>query len=446
MNTFFKYISLSLALFTIVGFVACTDDNDSENLYPDVTAGFDYTVNEQTKTITFLNTSTGGETYLWDLGNGTTSTEANPVVTYDEIGTYTVTLTTTNPEGLTATATQEVTINEYFYPLNFPIDFENDQSDFDFTDFGGAETARIDNPQSSGINTSGHVVEFVKPDGANSWAGTTIELENSMDAENYNTITMKVWSPKEGALVKLKIENADDGDIAYESDVYTTTSNEWEELSFVFDGIDTEQTYEKVSVFFDFENAGDGSTYYFDDLVLAYNEIVENPCTEETEANNLDPESAPLFIGFKDSENPLGVFGDMAEEVVDNPLVDDVNGSCTVYKFTKSAAGQTWGGTAVNGGLTTSIAPATQSGVLKMKVYSETRTANITLRLEFNPYPDTDPAVNIVVPTTQVGAWEELTFDFSEHTDKTFKSLVIYVDEGDAGDDSVYYFDDIMQE
>ena len=44
----------------------------------------------------FTNTSTNSTTYLWDFGDNTTSTEANPMHTYAAPGTYTVTLSATN--------------------------------------------------------------------------------------------------------------------------------------------------------------------------------------------------------------------------------------------------------------------------------------------------------------------------------------------------------------
>jgi len=49
--------------------------------------------NCQTPTsIQFTNTSVNGSSYVWDFGNGTTSTVADPVAIYDTPGTYTVSL------------------------------------------------------------------------------------------------------------------------------------------------------------------------------------------------------------------------------------------------------------------------------------------------------------------------------------------------------------------
>jgi len=47
--------------------------------------------------VTFTNKSVNATSYLWDFGNGQTSTEENPTVQYDTPGLYTVTLTCTGP-------------------------------------------------------------------------------------------------------------------------------------------------------------------------------------------------------------------------------------------------------------------------------------------------------------------------------------------------------------
>ena len=52
----------------------------------------------------FTSTVTGTAplTYLWDFGDGTTSTDADPLHTYDDAGTYDVGLTVTNGYGTDA--------------------------------------------------------------------------------------------------------------------------------------------------------------------------------------------------------------------------------------------------------------------------------------------------------------------------------------------------------
>ncbi|WP_305068219.1 PKD domain-containing protein [Longitalea luteola] len=63
------------------------------------------------KDITFKNLSSGpgNMTYQWDLGNGSSSTAANPTTTYANAGTYNVTLTATSEFGCTGTITKPVT-------------------------------------------------------------------------------------------------------------------------------------------------------------------------------------------------------------------------------------------------------------------------------------------------------------------------------------------------
>ena len=51
------------------------------------------------RTVTFTNTTENGETYLWDFGDGNTSTEKDPVHTYASDGIYMITLTASNPNG-----------------------------------------------------------------------------------------------------------------------------------------------------------------------------------------------------------------------------------------------------------------------------------------------------------------------------------------------------------
>ena len=48
---------------------------------------------------TFTNSSTGAATYLWDFGDGTTSTQTNPTHSYSLSGSFTVTLIATNTFG-----------------------------------------------------------------------------------------------------------------------------------------------------------------------------------------------------------------------------------------------------------------------------------------------------------------------------------------------------------
>lgn len=60
--------------------------------------------------ISFENTSENATQYIWNFGDGTTSTDENPTHVYTETGTYPVTLSAVNEEGCNITTLQEVTV------------------------------------------------------------------------------------------------------------------------------------------------------------------------------------------------------------------------------------------------------------------------------------------------------------------------------------------------
>ena len=80
---------------------------------------------------------------------------------------------------------------------------------------------------------------------------------------------MKVYSPRVGAKVLLKVENLTNGAIGFEKEVLTTVANGWEELTFNYSTINTANSYQKVVLIFDNGTMGDGSanfTWLFDDI------------------------------------------------------------------------------------------------------------------------------------------------------------------------------------
>jgi len=61
--------------------------------------------------VTFTNSSFGGNpTYSWDFGDGSTSSQAAPVHTFNSVGNYTVTLTVTDSSGCTSTLVKQAYI------------------------------------------------------------------------------------------------------------------------------------------------------------------------------------------------------------------------------------------------------------------------------------------------------------------------------------------------
>lgn len=120
-------------------------------------------------TVTFHNFSTGyGGRYLWDFGDGDTSSEQHPVHTYMTEGKYTVRLTTTsvnNGQGLTEKP-DYIEVNNHQLPAFFyanPLQGSTtteftfvDQSDGDIAErhwfFGDGSDITVSNPNIHSIN------------------------------------------------------------------------------------------------------------------------------------------------------------------------------------------------------------------------------------------------------------------------------------------------------
>jgi hypothetical protein len=153
--------------------------------------------------------------------------------------------------------------------LGIPMDFESSTLTYNWFNFDGGNATVVNNPFKTGINTSNKVGKMVKGPGGQMWGGSFIELPSAINFSGSKTLRMKVYAPRVGTKVLLKVENATNGGIAFEKEVSTTTANAWEDLTFDFSTINTANSYHKVVVIFDLGTVGDGSanfTYHFDDI------------------------------------------------------------------------------------------------------------------------------------------------------------------------------------
>jgi beta-glucanase (GH16 family) len=175
---------------------------------------------------------------------------------------------------------------------NLPLNFET--GSYDITNFGGGELAVIDNPEQNGINISSKVGQMIKYPG-DPWGGSFIMLSTAIDFSTSEEINMKVYSPKTDAAVLLKIEHPTDQGIFEERTLYTSVSNQWEELTFDFSG-SASGTYQKVVVIFDNGTVGDGSsdfTFLVDDIEL--NGVAQNLNLSDLQINGT---TVPGFSPF----------------------------------------------------------------------------------------------------------------------------------------------------
>jgi hypothetical protein len=161
------------------------------------------------------------------------------------------------------------TSNQILVLPTLPLDFEATNVDYAFTNFSGATTTKIANPNSSGINTSGFVGKTIKGVG-DPWAGSYITLSAPVDLTKGKIFKVKVFMPKSGAKLLFKLEHMSVGSINKEIDVAATKVNEWEELTYDFSMVNDTTKYQKVVLIFDLGTSGDGGpnfTYLFDDIL-----------------------------------------------------------------------------------------------------------------------------------------------------------------------------------
>ena len=114
---------------------------DIIEVYSGATANFSYlyeNVCSPPTLVTFNNLSKSDVpvSYLWDFGNGVTSTEKNPRYTYTQLGNYSVSLTVTTDQGCIDTVSKSISVGlvnpDFLLPektcINEPVSFINSSS------------------------------------------------------------------------------------------------------------------------------------------------------------------------------------------------------------------------------------------------------------------------------------------------------------------------------
>lgn len=160
--------------------------------------------------------------------------------------------------------------------IKLPLTFESEDISYNWAGFGGATGSVVENPHPEGINTSSKVTELVKSSGAQTWAGISLNLDEPLNTALGTNIGMKVWSPEAGVPILLKFEDSNSApdangnpSVFVEVIQNTTKSEEWEQLSFDLSSsasFDPNAVYDRVIVFYDFGNPGEGTSFYFDDI------------------------------------------------------------------------------------------------------------------------------------------------------------------------------------
>ena len=325
-----------------------------------------------------------------------------------------------------------------------PLTFEEVGVDKKFIDFDGGATTVIFNPFKSGINTTDSVARMVKNAGA-VWAGSKIILGEVLDFTTKKLFKMKVYSPRVGAKMLLKVEGSVP---TWEVNATTTKANEWEELTFDYTGVNTTLSYNQLVFILDLGTAGDGTANYtilFDDIRL------------EAASGGGSGTQMNLPVTFDDPTVNYGLIGFGGADA-SSIVADPTNASNKVGKVIKSATAELWAGTTISvtgtpqPGFSSKIPFSTGNTKMTVRVWSP--NAGIKIRLKAEESGDNTKTVETEVTNTVTGGWETLEFDFANQAAGTaalnlafnYNKLSIFFNFGVTGataGEKTYYFDDV---
>lgn len=325
-----------------------------------------------------------------------------------------------------------------------PIDFESTTINYATLPFGELSDTIVADP----TDPTNTVWQHDKPANAQTWAGAVIGFGGLAAPVPFTAtetvMSMMVWSPDAGAEIRVKLEVAGNTSVSVETVDSTTVAGGWELLTFDFSNnvagtpaLDTANDYNQVVVFpnFGVDGATAGAkTYYFDNIMFG------------VPMNQID-----LPITFEDAMTDYNVvsFGDNTDSI----QVDPTDPTNTVLGMTKLASAQTWAGSVIgDAGLANTIPFSATHTFMTVRVWSPDAGATMLLKVE--DANDNTISVETSATTATAGAWETLTFDFSNHAagtpaldlSQTYNKVVFFPNFGTAGStagEKTYYIDDI---
>jgi hypothetical protein len=332
--------------------------------------------------------------------------------------------------------------------LNFPVTFENTNLNYGLTDFGGNASSIVTDPLAS----TNKACKVIKSNTAETWAGTTIGgTVGFSTAIPFTTtakkISMRVYSPSSGTIVRMKVEDPNNSSRSVETEATTTVANGWQIMEFNFANqatgtapFDSTYTYKKLSVFFNFgvngATAGE-KTYYFDDVT--FGTIVEIPQLNFP----VTFENTNLNYGLTD-------FGGNASSIV----TDSITSTNKACKVIKSNTAETWAGTTIGGtvGFSTAIPFTASAKKISMRVYSP--SSGTIVRMKVEDPNNSGRSVETEATTTVANGWQIMEFNFANQatgtapfdSTYTYKKLSVFFNFGVNGataGEKTYYFDDV---
>jgi hypothetical protein len=409
MKNLTKGINLFALVIMAFAFFGCEDDDVA---IPKLEVIFTKTINQDTGTVTFINASSNAESFNWDFGDGTGSTEINPVKVYEN-GTYTVVLTGTSNSGATESYEDVITI-QVPEQIQLPISFDNPLVSYEATTFGGTAFEVVENPDPSGVNDEVSNVGAVTNSGA-AFEGFFFDLGEAIDLSTDQSITMKFWATAPVDIL-LKLEEGTAGPVEITASHGGTG---WENIYFTFNST---ASYSRFTLFVDGPGTTAG-TFYMDDIDQINTGDI--PC----ELTDLE---LPIDFDCNGIDYASKITGNVSFTVVDNPEQSGINDQETkVGQITN--VGTQFENAFFN--LDTPVDFSTETGI-RLKLYSD-QALPILLKFEDGTEADVED-----IQMHGGSGWEELTFTLNSAG--SYNDMVLFVD-GPGTAAGVFYIDDLEQ-
>jgi len=351
----------------------------------------------------------GWDTLTFDFANPGPNTQAlNFANTYDKVSLF-------FNFNVVPTATETYYTDDVWFgmgsagpskaQINLPINWD-DTANVDYTviDFGGNGSSIVVDP----TNAANIVLKTDKPSSAQSWAGTTLgnSLATAIPFAASSTIMQaRIWSAASGIPVLMKVEDQTNAGIFVET-LASTSRVGWDTLTFDFanpgpntQALNFANTYDKVSLFFNFNVVPTATeTYYTDDVWFGMGSA--GPSKAQID----------LPINWDDTANvsyAVTAFGGNVSAVVTDPT----NASNLVLQVDKPATAQSWAGTTLGSAALASAIPfAASNTVMQAKVWSAASGIPVLLKVE--DQANSGIFVETLATTSKAG-WDTLTFDFA---------------------------------
>ena len=423
------------------------------NVPTEADAAFTFAPTEASDNIIRFSNSSSAFIKQWDLGNGSKVQGENPLGTYPDSGTYTVTLTVYNDAG-SASSTQEVYIAQSDPTLL-------DRPLFNFLTGGAAapegKTWVIDSAIAGHFGVGPNPSDPAFGDFPNFYAAGANEKAGGGMYDDRYTFRLASYGFTMQTNGDVYVNTAQAGDFpgAFESSVGDFTAPFEGPANSTWAVAEPEDGYPQLTV-----TNGSFIGYYTGVSTYQIVNIEENEMFlryQDAAAPDLawylrlipegfdsgggdpdpDPVGAALPITFEGAEPPsFTTFGGSSYAVIDNPDASGINTSARVAETVHG--NEPWAGLFVD-----LDGPLDFSSLTTMNVKLWSPTTGV-LRFKLENSANTSEFVEIDADITVANSWQQYSFDLSDQPSGVYDRVVLFPgwDVADAG---TFYIDDIDQ-